>query len=746
MDFFLQHLSLFNRDDPNDNVSNATNLDVQNNQDPIEDNIEQEDVVRDRDAVRDIKDIVANKLLSIREIHKVPSKVSSTVAKEISNLVDLAQESIRDKVIKQLEQEGIAISDDVRKILNDRTVVSQSCDELDSQKKLEQYCVSKYSIVEPEEIILSQNNPNDTYQYISLKETLKRLLKFKDVFESVVNNHQSTDRGLRDVVDGALFKTNPAFQNEGHTIALVLYFDEFTVSNPLRVRSKKYKILGTYMFVANVPPARRSQTQFYQLISLCQSQYIKKYGLKAATTKLYEELQEVTQYGIDCLIEGQNVHFGCELLCVVGDNLSQHQIGGFFESFNAGLPCRFCSVTISDLRAGETGEARIPAIHDQQVQHIQENPNLCATYGVKSESILANLGNWHCTTSMPSDAAHDVLEGVAKITCELVLKALIAEGYFTLDVLNSRIAAFIYLGSDKTNRPSPLTKCGNKIQIRQTFIQMWCFVRLLPLFVGDLIPENNEHWCLFLQFIQLVEYIFAPSITPGHVLYLKELIGKFLERKRTLFHRDDTPKDHFLSHYADQILQFGPLKHVWTLRLEAKHAYFAEVAKLNRCHKNICKTLARRHQYAFALNCGEELFVQSVKLVHAKFVSVVDIEYQYHELVQQQTGADHVQFAKSIYVNSILYESKCALLCDKVDGLPNFDEIKGFYVIGSIAYVAAQSLFTVDFHPHYNGYIVERTNKRNLKPLSVYADVNPLGIYSIPNGTERIVILKYQVL
>lgn len=150
------------------------------------------------------------------------------------------------------------------------------------------------------------------------------------MLQEVRTGHQSNDGSIKDIVDGSLYKNCPSFEQNPETLAILLYFDEFTVSNPLRVKSKKYKILACYMTLANIAPERRSQLDSIQLVSLCQSQYVKLYGLKSSTQVLYEELQDLIQRGLDIQIADRNIHFSCDLLAVLGDNLSQHQFGGSF--------------------------------------------------------------------------------------------------------------------------------------------------------------------------------------------------------------------------------------------------------------------------------------------------------------------------------------------------------------------------------------------------------------------------------
>ena len=54
---------------------------------------------------------------------------------------------------------------------------------------------------------------------------------------------------------------------------------------------------------------------------------------------------------------------------------------------------------------------------------------------------------------------------------------------------------------------------------------MWLLGRLLPLIIGDFVPDDDEHWLLFLQMMDIVDLLFAPKLTEDHVAYVSALIN-----------------------------------------------------------------------------------------------------------------------------------------------------------------------------------------------------------------------------
>lgn len=299
----------------------------------------------------------------------------------------------------------------------------------------------------------------------------------------------------------------------------------------------------------------------------------------------------------------------------VGDNLASHQIGGLVESFSANFCCRFCRANKEDLQQGLVGTAHSVQSHDLHVAYVTETPALASAYGVKKASVFSTIENFHVTKGLPSDLAHDLFEGVLKEFLSLMLKDFQNREYFTMHQLNRHISSFKFQGSDANNKPSQIGP-----EIKLTMCKMWVFFRLLPLFIGQYVPEDDQTWSVYLMLRNIVDYLLSPSITTDQIDTLKGMIENFVAMRLTLW--PDVPlkpKTHFMLHYCTQISQFGPLSHLWTLRFEAKHQQLLELFKPIKCTKNVCKTLATQHQFRTALSSSNRvLLTNTVELKKQK--------------------------------------------------------------------------------------------------------------------------------
>ena len=85
---------------------------------------------------------------------------------------------------------------------------------------------------------------------------------------------------------------------------------------------------------------------------------------------------------------------------------------------------------------------------------------------------------------------------------------------------------------------------------------MWLLGRILPLVIGDLVPEHDAKWENFLLIMRIVDLLFAPAITQDLVEYLARLIQEHHSTFRELYpNQSIIPKMHFMVHMPRLILQ-----------------------------------------------------------------------------------------------------------------------------------------------------------------------------------------------
>ena len=86
--------------------------------------------------------------------------------------------------------------------------------------------------------------------------------------------------------------------------------------------------------------------------------------------------------------------------------------------------------------------------------------------------------------------------------------------------------------------------------------ESWTLARMLPLLVGDLVPDDDPHWLNFLLLLSIIDIIMAPKTTRALAAYLRELILQHHTAFKELYpERPITPKMHYIIHIPQWMIR-----------------------------------------------------------------------------------------------------------------------------------------------------------------------------------------------
>ena len=91
-----------------------------------------------------------------------------------------------------------------------------------------------------------------------------------------------------------------------------------------------------------------------------------------------------------------------------------------------------------------------------------------------------------------------------------------------------------------------------------------CLTRYFGLIVGDLVPENDDVWQLFIYLRQIIDIVISPRIIENDTIVLKNLIEKHHKCYLKLFGALK-PKMHLMLHYPKILLEIGPFTNFWSM-------------------------------------------------------------------------------------------------------------------------------------------------------------------------------------
>ena len=441
----------------------------------------------------------------------------------------------------------------------------------------------------------------------------------------------------------------------------------------------------------------------------------KKYGFGPLLEPMINELQHLEQQGLDITVNGIKKNIKVTIGQISGDNLGMHGLLGFVESFSSNHPCRFCITDKPMLQQIFYERPEFVRTKEAHEVHVQSDNSVKDT-GVTGRSLLSKLEHFHVLDNYTPDIMHDILEGICPYELKLVLHHFILNKLFTIDELNERIRCFNYGSEDSGNKPNEISKSSlisKEGTIKQSASEMWCLTRNLPLIIGDLIPEDDPHWELILSLLHIMSIIFAPAITREATYMLQYLIKDHLESFKHLYPDERIkPKQHYLVHYPRCIRLVGPLVRFWAMRFEAKHNFFRRLSHVMCNFKNICKTMAYRHQYAQCYRFYKKSNIREGEKEIGKGSVDLLANIPHCQEISEMCGLgvhEDVFVANWVKLLGTRYKPGMFVIIDvnRNESLPEFGKILKILVISEEIRFVVEKHNTKYFNRHLNAYSTE---------------------------------------
>jgi len=709
-------------------------------------------VERDRNSAA-AASFVASLLCSSSVTQKT---VQSVVEHTNALIADIVQDITND-VVNTLDSASANVlsSNERDALLNRLQEHAQPFESLNTQHKRTTFFRTNYHMVEAKPIFLGnrydqcldpatgsmrQIIKRDTFQYVPLLPLLALLLSDNSIFQETMKERVSVDGVMRDFCDGLLYRSISLFAEDKTALQLLLYFDECEVVNPLGSRRGIHKIGFIYMSLRNVHPMYNSRLSNIHIVAAFNSIDRSRYGFDKILAPVVRDIRQLEQ-GVDLkLRDGTIVHKRGTVVLLAGDNLGLNQLCGYVESFSATHFCRLCmtdKVECGNTCRDDHVQLRTEEQYTQQLQGVLDGSLTTKECGIKTSCLLNSLQYFHITENVSVDVMHDMLEGIVPYELKLILSEFIfVKKYFTLELLNARLASFDYGYQDRTNKPTALTdselRDQTKTSLNQKASQTLCLTVILPFVVGDKVPESDDMWRLYLLLRDIVDVVFADTCTVGDSVYLKYKIDDHHCLFRSLFpDRHLLPKHHMLIHYPQVMRKMGPLSKCSSMRFEAKHFESKRLCGIVCCFKDICKTVVHRHQLSQCVrlaagNCAA--YELSVEQVQVSTVNELPEADSILSSVRNLQRFDDISCAACVSVCGTEYRQNMVIAVDAGDE-PTFCKIlKCLVVTDNLVYFVCLDLHTKYYDSHLHAYaveqkdsvqVVEHTKLKYHKPLSV---------------------------
>jgi len=85
---------------------------------------------------------------------------------------------------------------------------------------------------------------------------------------------------------------------------------------------------------------------------------------------------------------------------------------------------------------------------------------------------------------------------------------------------------------------------------------MWTFATLLPLLIGDMVPEEQPQWECYLLLLQIVKQCTSQVVSTASAAFIAALVDQHhRDFKRCYPGVPLTPKMHYMVHFPRQLLE-----------------------------------------------------------------------------------------------------------------------------------------------------------------------------------------------
>lgn len=597
--------------------------------------------------------------------------------------------------------------------------------------------------VKPIEYSAGIKNGNEHfYSYIPILDSLKYLLKHQSILSDILQVIKPVPLTLQDFSDGRFCKKNALFGSKDLTLKINLYVDEIEICNPIGAFKGIHKMSCFYWTLLNIHPSHRSQLQAIQPCILISYLDMKEFTLEKTIKPLIDDIKILEDTGI--FVEKLDTFVKGSVAYLSGDNLSGNTFGGFSISFasNNARNCRCCMIQKKDIGNKNIDPCmRTKDTYNYHVNQIAVHESSKLIYGIHSECPLNKLKYFHAAEGIPPDPMHDLLEGIVPYELALVFRQLIIEKYFDFDTLNFRVEQFNFNRSDQADKTYKISQNFRKTKtIGGTASMNHSLLRYLPFMIGDLVPNDGscKFWTLILTLKNIVEITLSPQLTLNMISYLKYEIESHISLFKDIFPDERLKmKHHYIEHYPDAILNYGPLINCWCMRFEAKHKYFKNVIKRANNFKNPTKTAAEKHCLLMTYFLSNYTFFNSeIDVRNSNYTNRSSIDIAVCAALDKISGnRDYYVELKEVSIKGIKYQKNQILVIPNTKYSTNFVQIKSIWFLEQKAFFWCQHCKDF-FNGHLHVYELIKINFYSLFSYDNLHDYYPLNLYSIPGNSQ----------
>lgn len=674
-------------------------------------------------------------LLQLESNYNLPKVAIDSVVSSVSLLVESHQASYRKQLKAALVEQGVSETD-----FDNVHIQSESMFDIFQTEHMRQKFYSTYCQTDsPQEVLLGTvtklikgkiRQVQRLGYIIPLFDSLQSLFDMPEIQHYLEKPHYSTNEYMFDLCDGKQMTENPLYRKNPNAIQIILNTDDIEVVNPLGSHVKTHKLSMFYYTLGNIPPQFRSKLSSIQLLAVARTVDTKRFGIEQLLSDFVTSVNILASGGKFFDIGNITKNVEGTVFVAPCDTPAAAFLGGFKEGVGfAYKTCRSCDISPDNVNtqfSSNSENLRSPHVHKERCATLENLSRETKQYwskmwGINGTSVLSKISNLDVPMILVHDPMHILLEGIIQHELRLFLfYCTQSQKYFSLKWLNSRIKAFQYTDHDRKNRPQVIDARALKPggRIKQTAIEMYTLLCLLPFLVGSKITHGDERWVNVLHLLQITLLSCSSCVSKTSAFELQQIVYTYLENFKKCYPKASfIPKMHYLTHFPQQILNFGPLRNLWCMRFEGKHGFFKKIKWTN--FKNLPLSVANRHQQWMSYKQlghngrrSENFLYDGDKVPNGQEILISDVFPELIDRFDQNEG----YLVPEVNIHGNLYKRGQVVVIgvDNLPPTPSLGVVKDIIIVNYVKYFVLAELEILDFDEHMNSYIVEETVNKDV--------------------------------
>lgn len=418
----------------------------------------------------------------------------------------------------------------------------------------------------------------------------------------VKSKQNCKDGSISNIVQSPLWRKLVSVEEKSASILFLplnIYFDDFEPQNVIGSHSGAYKIGSVYMSIPCLPDHMISKLDFTFPVSQFFSDDRETFGNEEVFEPIINMLNDLYTFGVNVQYgEIRTVKFIITL--ILGDNLGLNDVLGFTKGFNAHYYCRFCK--LKKVIAQKCCIEDLKSLRDYKNYSDDVLIGNLSLTGIFEDCVFNKIHKFHVTRNFSVDVLHDFFEGVGHYDiCNIIIN-LINKKYFTLEELNANIKYHNYGPFVKNKKIDDITVENlEKTKLNTSGEEMKILLVNFALIIGHRVDFECPEWKLYLVLREICSIITSKTVHCRSYEILQNLVSEHHELYLQCFEYDTLkPKHHFMVHYARILRMIGPTNSISSMRYEAYHKKFKNIANVINCRINLLTTFARKIEYQIA--------------------------------------------------------------------------------------------------------------------------------------------------